>query len=91
MEIKNSVEDKKHALKDDRLTRVGLVPKRGSMGPGHIFQSFVNSPCRIKVWVMAMPFNCPPRVRERERERERAHGDGRSKVQQTFSTVLFTN
>ena len=67
MEIKNSVEDKKHALKDDRLTRVGLVPKRGSMGPGHIFQSFVNSPCRIKVWVMAVPFNCPPRVRERER------------------------
>lgn len=36
----------------------------GRTGPGHIFQSFVNNSCRIKVLVMAMPFNRPPRVRE---------------------------
>lgn len=39
------------------------------MGPGHIFQSFVNSPHRIKVLVMVVPFNYPPRVRERARTR----------------------
>lgn len=46
-----------------QLSWVGLDLLRGSMGPGHIFQSFVNNPCRIKVLAVAMPFNWPPRVR----------------------------
>lgn len=46
-----------------QLTWVGLDLLRGSMGPGHIFQSFINNPCRIKVLAVAMPFNWPPRVR----------------------------
>lgn len=42
----------------------GQFHRGAAMGPGHIFQPFVNNSCRIKVLVMAVPFNRPPRVRE---------------------------
>lgn len=62
--------------------RAGREPALQKGRYGHIFPSVVNTPRRMEVGVLAMPFGLTPRVR-----RENAC----LKFSRPLSTVLFTN